>query len=218
MTRTWLFVAALVVGGCKTQTMERDQMGMWTSGDSTREAPPAKTQSDENAVARGTVVTIPAGVVQQHAEFVNRPSTIFADAVEVDLSRNGWLALASFSVARDAVIRRDEEDHARGVLTITLQRIPEVAATKESIPTVRFGDGMRIVGIDRVVLRFWTQQSADRPQWFHACGAGQAERSAVFAIESDPPKEWRGRRVDVRSEIRKAGATYEFVASQEAQP
>jgi hypothetical protein len=214
--RAWLFACALVLAGCTSETMERDQMGLWKSGEKPQDASPAPAETEE--VRRGKVVTIPAGVVQQHAEFVNRSSTIFADAVEVDLSRNGWLALASFAVARDAVIRRDIEDRDRGVLTISLERVPEVAATKESIPTVRFGDGMRIAGVDRVVLRFWTQQSADRPQWFHASAAGHAERSAVFAVESEPPQELRGRRVDVRAEIRKMGPSYEFVSSTESQP
>ena len=206
---------ALALAACQTQTMERDAMGLWKPGDAAGDPPSAPAESGSKEPLRGTVVTIPADVVQAHAEFVNRSSTIFADTVEVDLSRNGWLALASFSIAPDAVIRRDVEDRERGVLTITLQRVPEVAVTKESIPTVRFGDGMRVAGIDRVVLRFWTQQSADRPQWFHAAGVG---KGAVFAVESEPPKEWRGRRVDVRAEIRKAGASYRFVSDAEAQP
>lgn len=206
-------VFALALAACHTETMERDAMGLYKPGDTPGE--PASAPAEPQEPRRGTVVTIPADVVQAHADFVNRSSTIFADSVEVDLSRNGWLALASFAVAPDAVIRRDVEDRERGVLTITLQRVPEVAVTKESIPTVRFGDGMRVAGIDRVVLRFWTQQSADRPQWFHAAGRGEV---ALYSVESAPPKEWRGKRVDVRAEIQRAGASYRFVSNAEAQP
>jgi hypothetical protein len=83
------------------------------------------------------------------------------------------------------------------------------------VPTVRFGDGMRIVGVDRIVLRFWAQQSAERPIWFHAAGAG---KSAFFKVEVAPPQEWRGRSVDVRSEIHNVAGAYRFDWSAEAKP
>jgi len=212
--RRWLFVSTLALAACQTQTMERDAMGLWKQGDSGRAsaAPPQEAPKEET---RGTVVTIPADVVQAQAAFVDKPSTLFADAVEVDMSRDGWFALVSIAISPDAVVRRDEQDNASGVNTITLQRIPQVAVTKDSIPTVRFGGGMCIAAVERVVLRFWKKQSADRPQWFHAAGTGQV---AVYSVESEPPKEWRGRRVDVRAEIQKAGGSYRFASNTEAQP
>jgi len=211
--RRWLFVPALALAACQTQTMERDQMGLWKQGDSAPSNAPAQPD-DAPDKSPGTVITIPADVVQAHAEFVNRPSTIFAESVEIDLSANGWLALASFSVSPDAVIRRDEEDTSRGVVQITLRRIPDIALTADAVPTVRFGDGMRVAAVDSIVLRFWKQQSVDRPQWFHAAGRGKA----VFVVESEPRREWRGSTVDVRAEIRKTGATYQFVSDQGAKP
>jgi hypothetical protein len=132
----------------------------------------------------------------------------------MDLSRNGWLARASFAIAKDAVVRRDEEDPQRGLLTITLQRLPDVPATGDSVPTVRFGDGLRVVGVDRVVLRFWTQQSVERPHWMKATAAGRA----VFAVEGDAGQEWRGSRVEIRSELHKVGGAYRFDSAAEAKP
>lgn len=213
--RGWSLVPLLALAACQTETMERDSMGLWKQGDSASSSGSTRTQDAPKEEPRGTVVTIPADVVAQQTDFVNRRSTIFGDAVEVDLSRNGWLALATFAVSKDAVTRRDQEDAARGVLTITFERNTEVAATPDSIPTVRFGDGMRVVGIDRVVLRFWTQQSADRPQWFHAVAAG---KTAVFSVESEPPQEWRGTRVDVQAQTVKSGGAYRFVSDAGAKP
>lgn len=212
--RSWLLVSALSLAACQTQTMQRDSMGLWKQGGSGESSAPAR---DEGAPSepRGTVVSIPGDVAQAQADFVNRASTIFADVVEVDMSRDGWFALVSMAISPDAVVRRDEEDKTNGVKTITLQRKPEVPPTQESIPTVRFGDGMRIVGVERVVLRFWTRASADRPQWFHAVGRGQ---TAVFAVETEPRQEWRGKSVDVRADIVKAGASYRFASDAGAKP
>lgn len=216
--RSSFTVALLFLGACTSETMERDAMGIYKSdADSaasrTRDQEPEPEQPRE--APRGTVVSIPADVAGAQGEFINRPSTIFADAVEVDLSREPWLALSSFSLARDAVTRVDNEDRERGVLTITLERVAGTAVMKDSVPTVRFGDGMRIVGVDRIVLRFWAQQSAERPVWFHAAGAG---KSAFYTVEGEPPQAWRGRSVDVRSEIHKVGGTYRFDSSAEAKP
>jgi hypothetical protein len=222
--RGWCLVPLLVLSACKSETMERDQMGLWKSRDQLRsESGQAKKtakgepepEPEQAAPPKGRVVTIPPEAAAAQADFSNRPSTIFSDVVEIDLSRAGWLALASFSVSRDAVIRRDEEDAERGILTITLQRVPNVAATKDSIPTVRFGDGLRVVGIDRVVLRFWSQPSVERPMWFHAVGAG---KRAVYSIDGEPPREWRGRAVDVRAELHLVAETYKFDFSAEAKP
>jgi hypothetical protein len=216
MTR-WSVLVVLVLGACTTETKERGLMGQWgrtgSSADPGAESAPAKDQPAEQP--RGTVVDIPAEVADQFREFVNRPSTLYADAVEIDLSRNGWFALSSFAFARDAVDRRDEEDAAKGLLTITLTRKPEVPATKDSVPTVRFGDGLRVVGVDRIVMRFSARQSADRPIWFQAVGAG---KRALYAIEKEPPKKWAGTSVVVQSEIRRTGGPYRFDWSAEGKP
>jgi hypothetical protein len=66
-----------------------------------------------------------------------------------------------------------------------------------------------------VTLRFWTKPSVERPMWFHAVGAGQ---SAFFKVETDAPQEWRGKSVDVRSEIHLVGEEYRFDSSAEAKP
>lgn len=213
--RRWLFLAALAAAGCQSETMERDAMGLWRPAEEPEEPRAAESVAEQRPEPpKGTVVSIPGDVVAAETDFVERPATLFGDVVEADLSRNGWLARASFAIAKDAVIRRDEEDPARGVLTITLQRIPDVPATKDSVPTVRFGGGLRIVGVDRVVLRFWTKQSAERPHWMNAVAAGRA----VYAIEGDAPKEWRGSRVELRSEIHKAAGGYRFDSSAESTP
>jgi hypothetical protein len=213
--RGWLFVAALALAACQTQTMERDSMGLWKQGEGAQSPPPARPEPAQDEPLRGTVVSIPGEVAQAQTDFVNRPSTIFADVVEVDMSRDGWFALVSIAISPDAVTRREEDDNAKGIKTITLQRVKGVPATQESIPTVRFGDGLRVVGVDCIVLRFWTRPSADRPQWFHAAGRGQV---ALYAVEADPRQEWRGRTVDVRAEITKAGASYRFVSDAGAKP
>lgn len=216
--RGWTTLALLALGACTTQTMERDAMGIYKSDDAPaaerrREAAPEPEAQPE--APRGTVITIPADAANAQTQFINRPSTIFADAVEVDLSREPYLALASFTIARDAVSRQDREDPDRGVLSITLERVAGSAVTKDSVPTVRLGDGLRIVGVDRIVLRFWSQQSAERPVWFHAAGAG---RSALFNVEGEPPQAWRGKSIDVRSEIHKVGGAYRFDWAAEAKP
>jgi hypothetical protein len=215
--RVWLAVPLLALGACTSETMERDAMGIYKSDDSSssrrRDAEPQPEAPPE--APRGTVITIPAEAHNAQAEFIDRPSTIFADAVEVDLSREPYLALASFTIARDAVSRQDREEPDRGVLSITLERVAGSAVTKDSVPTVRFGDGLRIVGVDRIVLRFWSQQSAERPVWFHAAGAG---KSAFFNVDGQPPQAWRGKSIDVRSEIHKVGSTYRFDSSAEAKP
>jgi hypothetical protein len=215
------FVPLIALCACQSQTMERDQMGVWKTRDqirsdeARREAARDQEASQREAAKAAKVITIPAEVAKAHADFIARKSTIFADAVEIDLTREPWFGQATFAVSRDAVIRRDEEDAARGILTITLQRIPNVAPTMESVPTVHFGDGLRVVGVDRVVLRFWSQKSAERPMWFHAVGAG---KSAVYKVETDPPQEWRGKSVDVRSEIHLVREEYRFDSSAEAKP
>ena len=217
MRRGW-FVAVLALAGCTTETLERDQMGLYRSpseiarSTSAQSEPEAEKPREE---PKGRVVTIPPEAAAKSKDFSDRKSTIFSDVVEVDLSREGWLALASFSISRDAVMRRDEEDPRRGVVTITLQRLPNVAAMQDSVPTVRFGDGLRVVGVDRVVLRFWTQPSVERPVWFHAIAAG---KSALYAIETEPRQEWKGRSVEVRSELHRVGDTYRFDWSAQGRP
>lgn len=223
--RRLMLICVLALGACQTQTMERDQMGTWKTSDQIRQQQAPKRDEAAKSDDPGTaaperpkttkVITIPADVAKAQNDFVSRKSTIFADVVEMDLSRNGWFAQATFAVSRDAVIRRDDEDAQRGVLTITLQRVPGVAATMESVPTVHFGEGMRIVGVDRVTLRFWTKPSAERPIWFHAVGAG---KTAFFKVETDPPQEHRGKTVDVTSEIHLVGEEYRFDSSAEAKP
>jgi hypothetical protein len=215
--RGWTFVVALALAACSTETHERGLMGTWNKADSSVDpkksnADPAGGQAPEPA---GTRIEIPQDVVSKMAEFINRKSTIFADAVEVDLSRDGWLALASMAISADAVQRTDHEDAEKGVTTITLARMPGVPATKESVPTVRFGDGLRIVGVDRIVLRYSARHSAERPFWFHAVGAG---KRAFYAVESEPPQEWRGSSVDVRNEIRSVNGVWRYDWSAEAKP
>lgn len=210
----------LALGACTTQTMERDAMGLWKdesapAADRARAREPAPEREPEPEAPRGRVVSIPAEAIAGHTEFVNRASTIFGDAVEINMSREPWLALAGFTVSPDAVSRTNQEDEGRGVLTITLERIRGAAVTRDSVPTVRFGDGLRVVGVDRVVLRFWAQKSVEKPHWFHAVGAG---RSAFYTVESQPPREWRGKSVDVRSEIHDVAGEYRFDWSAEAKP
>jgi hypothetical protein len=198
--------------------MERDSMGLWKNSESKEETRrrEAEAPPEERREPRaGTVVSIPADVAAEMSQFSNQKSSIFGDSVEVDLSRNGWLALASFAISPDRVVRTDQQDAQAGVLTVTLQRVPGGAVTMESVPQVRFGDGLRVVGVERVVLRFSTQQSAERPFWFHAVGSGQ---KAFYAIETDSPREWRGRSVEVRSEVRRVDGAYRFDWSAEAKP
>jgi hypothetical protein len=214
-----LLPLAVAVTACTSETLERDQMGRWASPAPTmaeaqakRDAPPPppppekpRDPSKEIVVGEETAALM--------GDFVNRPSTLFADAVDVDLSRNGFLAMATFSISPDAVVRRDSEEG--GILTIALTRRPEVHASKETVPTVRFGYGLQIVGVDRVTLRFSPMTTPDRPMWIHAVGAG---KKAVYSIESKPPQEWRGGRVDLRGEIAKVGGAYRFTWNAEARP
>jgi len=223
--KRFLLVTVLLLGACQSQTMERDQMGTWKTQDQIRKQQVTKRDSNGNATDPDTgpreppkpvkIITIPAEVANAHNDFMARKSTIFADVVEMDLSREPWFGQATFAFSRDAVIRRDEPDEQRGILTVTLQRIPNVAATMESVPTVRFGDGLRVVGVDRVTLRFWTKQSPERPMWMHAVGAG---KTAFFKVETDPPEQWRGKSVDVRAEIHLVGEEYKFDSAAEAKP
>jgi hypothetical protein len=210
--RGWPLVVALALAACSTETHERGLMGTWNKSDSSASKSAPQT---ERAPEKGTVVEIPRDVAAQMGDFTNRWSTIYADSVEIDLSRNGWLALASFAISADAVERQDREDTEQGLLTISLTRRPDVPATKESVPTVRFGDGLRVVGVDRILLRFSARQSADRPFWFHAVGAG---KRALYVIESDPPQEWKGKSVDVRNEIRLVDGKWRYDWSAEAKP
>lgn len=211
---------ALALASCQTQTMERNATGMWT-GTETKEEERKREREPEKPPEppKGTIVTIPPDVNAAFENYVNRPATILADAVEMDFSRNQWLALMSLAVAPDAVSRTDNQDPTRGVLTITLMRKPGVAATLDSVPTVRFGSGLRITGIDRVVLRFWTQQSVERPIWSNGMGAG---KKAIYQIEpatpGAPPQEWRGTFVRVTSEIHKVDGEYRFDSAVETKP
>lgn len=224
MRRLWC-VPVLALAACQETTMERDQMGLWKSNEQIRrEYEAAEKNAQEGGGGGGQpsgparpakVVTISAETAKAQENFIAQKATIFADAVDVDLSRDGWFAHATMSVSRDAVVRRDEEDASRGVLTITLQRIPNTPVTMESIPTVRFGEGLRIVGVDRVTLRFWTKGSTDRPMWFRAMGAG---KTALYKVETDAPREWRGKTVDVRAEIHLVGEEYRFDSSADAKP
>ena len=169
----------------------------------------------EEVVRKGTVVSIPKETHEALLAFVNRKSTIFADVVEIDLSRNGWFALTTMSVSPEAVTREDHEDAKQHLLTITLERKPDVAVTVETVPTVRLGDGLQVVGIDRVVLRFSAQQDAARPIWCHAVGSG---KKALYKVDGEPPQEWRGKSVDVTSEVRRDGATYRHDWNAGAKP
>ncbi len=215
--RGWTLVVVAALVACVSETHERGLMGKWQTNDATPrvrdDPPPARDEPPE--LPPGTRVEIPADVVAKMADFVDRRSTIFADAVEVDLSREQWMQLTSISVSRDAVRREDYEDSGRGLTMITLTRLPGVPATTDSVPTVHFGDGLRVVGVDQIVLRYSAKQSVDRPVWFHAVGAG---KKALYAVESDPAKEWKGKMVDVRSEIFRAGTTYRFDWSADAKP
>jgi len=223
--KRFFLVPFLALCACQTQTMERDQMGLWQSHDKLKQEDAKKSDAAGKDGGSGNqpgeppkpakVITIPNDVAKAHGDFMARKSTIMADVVEVDLSREPWFGQATFAYSKDAIIRSNDEDSKRGVLTITLQRNPQVAPTMESIPTVRFGDGLRIVGVDRVTLRFWTKPSVERPMWFHAVGAGQ---SAFFKVETEVPQQWRGKSVDVRSEIHLVGEEYRFDSSAEAKP
>jgi hypothetical protein len=215
-----LLVAALAA--CTTETKERDIMGRWkgagpSMAESSHQQQRRREEAPEPPPAREVdptkEVTVPEEVVAKMGDFMNRRSTIFADAVEVDLSRNGFLANATFAVAADAVERRDVDD--RGVLTITLTRRPDIPATKETVPTVRFGFGLQIVGVDRVTLRFGRMVALDRPLWFHAVGAG---KKAFYSVETEPRQEWRGTGVDVRADVLRGPSGYAFSSSAEAKP
>jgi hypothetical protein len=212
---------ALLVAGCTTESLERNQMGLYEpvvrGGREVKsvEKEPERQPDEEPEPDKGKRVEIPADVAEQFKQFAARKSTLFSDAVDVDMSMEPWLGMATFAISRDAVIRRDEKDDRRGVLTITLQRIPNVAPAMDSVPTVRFGDGLRIVGVDRVVLRFWKKESEERPSWFQALGAG---KKAVYAVETDDPKRWEGKSVQVKAELHRAGDTYRFDWFAEGRP
>jgi hypothetical protein len=212
--RGWTIALALMLAACSTQTHERGLMGSWDKADSSNNAK-AAAAGGQTPEPTGTRIEIPQDVVGKMADFANRKSTIFADAVEIDLSREPWLALSSIATSTDAVERTSREDAATGMTTLTLARMAGVPATKESVPTVRFGDGLRIVGVDRIVLRYSSRRSADRPFWFHAVGAG---KRAFYAVETEPPQEWRGSSVDVRSEIRNVNGVWRYDWSSEAKP
>jgi hypothetical protein len=212
--RGWSFVALLMLAACTTESHERGLMGTWNKEDSSA-PPPAPSKSTSSEPPKGKVVEIPRDVAAQMGDFVNRWSTIYADAVEIDLSRDGWLALATFAIAPDAIDRQDTEDADQGLLTISLSRRRDVPATKDSVPTVRFGDGLRVVGVDRILLRFSSKKSVERPFWFHAVGAG---KTAIYRIDSEPPQEWRGKSVDVRNDVRLVNGAWRFDWSAEAKP
>jgi len=215
MRRTMLVLAA-ALAACSTETHERGLMGQWGRGDASRSRDPAPQQEAAPEPPRGTVIEIPGDVAAQMNEFLDRKSTLFADAIEIELSpKEFWLGRSTFAVAPDAVNREDHEDATQGLLTISLSRAPGVPATSDAVPTVRFGDGLRVVGVDRIVLRFASKRSADRPIWMHAVGGG---KTALYAVEGDRPQQWRGTTVDVRSEIRRADGTYRFDSSAEAKP
>lgn len=215
--RTILLLPLLALGACQTETRERNLTGMWTDGSEASRRPESRPPEPEKPrePPKGTVISIPPEVAAQHANFTDRESTIFGDVVEIDASRNGWFSMASMSVAKDAVRRTNVEDAQRGVLTITLERLPQSPPTPDAVPTVRFGNGLRVVGVDRVVLRFWSQQSAERPLWFQARGAG---KKAVFQVDGPPEEKRSGRQISVRAEIVRIGDTYRFDTSAEAQP
>jgi hypothetical protein len=219
-------VTALValLAACSTEKKERNLTGMWSAPPQSAQASPPPTQPEPQQQSSRdlTVISVPESVWKQHTDFLDRRATLFGDTVEVDASRTGWFSSLSISVARDAVDRTDAEDAERGVTTITLARRADAPATKDSVPTVHFGNGLRVVGVDRVVLRFWTKQSAERPFWFQATAAG---KKAVYEWEGKdeqgalgPPQRREGSRVVLRSEIRKENETYRFSESAEPSP
>ena len=131
---------------------------------------------------------------------------ILGEVVVVDMSRKPFLAATTFAFEKDKVRRTESADPERGLLEIVLENTTGDRTRLVEIPHVRIGGGLEIAGLKKVVLRYWTAATVERPVHFVAVASG----TAVYRVEPPQPERKAGRVVRVHAQIRLSGSDYRF--------
>ena len=170
-----------------------------------------------DAAPSGKSITLPREALAGLDAFVNRRATLFADVIDVDLTRSPFLAGMSRSVNPETVEVTESHDPQRGVITMVLEARGEQAPSLTTMPIVRFGDGLELIGQDRITLRFWTVQDEAKPIHFNARGVSTRGK-AVFGYQDDIANATKGTAVKLTAVVRQRGDTYQFSQSVEETP
>ncbi len=174
--------------------------------------PDPPTVRDEPGETKSTAktVVIPKSVVDEMEGFLASPRLLIGEIVEVDLSRNPFLSRSAFSLDESSVERTDAADEARGVVTIVLINVSGVKTLMNTLPQVHF-EGLKLVAIDRLVLRYWTRPRAERPIHLRAVARGKAlfDDDGVLA---------KGGRIAVDAEVVDRGAGFLFDHGKQVDP
>jgi hypothetical protein len=176
----------------------------------------AAAEGESEAPSAGPVVNIGPQATEALNRFLNEESLLLADTVQVDASRKPFLALMSYSQSRNATRLPDGSwgpavnitesmDGDRGILTFTFENMTGSTGHMDSLPRVRFGDGFEVYGTKRLVVRFLTRQTEDRPIHFRASAVG----AAVYRRTASDERH-EGANLRLEAETLRSGASYRF--------
>lgn len=210
---TAVLAAALVVAGCSSDESERSLILSRTSNEGGTDVsrPPADP-------SRPPAFVVDPETTAQLEEWVARPRTLIGDVVEADLSAKPFTGWNSISLPRETgpdgkpiVERIDATDPKTGILSITLVNRSGYRTTIDTLPTVRIGTGLTLIGTDRVVLRFDGIQPEQRPIWASVVATGKARM-----IQTAPERRLAGETIRLATEVVLAGSRYEMKESEAA--
>ncbi len=159
-----------------------------------------------------TRVRIGAAATRDFDAFLSRDRVVMGAVTEVEMSRTPFLALTAFAYDTTAVQRTEARDERTGVLTITLENVSGVRTVYNALPKIELGKTV-FIGLDRLVLRYLTRESAARPIHLRAVASGDA-----VVRTSDPPSRQRGQRVTLDADVVGNGDEARFVERATVDP
>ncbi len=177
-----------------------------TGGDPIGRSGPSKT---EDAPAENRTVIIDEGTMQELSEFLRRPTTILGDVLEVDVSRKPFLSASAFRRANSGIDGQGVHDFERGLITITIENNSGTRTELSQLPQLQF-ENLLLVGVDRLVIRYWTKQTVETPIRFRATAIGNAR----YLVE-EPRRVERGDRLTLSANVVQRGSAYDFVEQLE---
>jgi len=179
-----------------------------------RRQDPAPAADDPNRVS------IPPAVAQQLEDWMARDATVIGDGVVIEATRIPFAAQVGIESSRDVgedgrriVEKREFVDPATGATTVELTNRSGVQTVVDALPRMRLGGGRLFIATDKIVLRYVPASGMDRPVAISVVATGRAR-----LVEATPARRLAGGAIELRADIVRGPAGYEFRQSEERRP